>query len=290
MFSFLLSVAPVHADRWMVSASADVSGSAGTNWRTDLRIVNTEDSAVTVRVYLLKNGQSNASLDTFVDVPVPADGQVQLGNVLSSSFSFSGTGALLIEAPGDDLVVTSRTYNQVPGGTYGQFIPGVPVELALAAGEDGYLVYLAKSGSFRTNLGWAGTPLASGTIRVTLYNAGGSQIGTVKTYDVQPYGQNQINDIFAAVGAPATETAYAVVRPTVPAGGLRLGGRQPHRRSGGGARATIPRAKTPISLLQGVARAAGVGTSLWRTDLRISRARTRTRAPSPCRITPRAAK
>jgi len=207
---------PAWADRWVVSASADVSGSAGTNWRTDLRIVNTEDSGVTVRVYLLKNGQNNASLDTFVDVPVPADGQVQLDNVLSSSFSFSGTGALLIEAPGDDLVVTSRTYNQVTGGTYGQFIPGVPVELALAAGEDGYLVYLAKSGNFRSNLGWAGTTVASGTIRVTLYNAGGSQIGTVKTYDVQPYGQNQINDIFAAASAPATETAYAVVRPTVP--------------------------------------------------------------------------
>ena len=90
--SCLVSAGPAHAARWVVPASANVAGNAGTNWRTDLRLVNTEDSAVLVRVYLLKNGQNNASLDTFVDVSVPADGQVQLDNVLSSRFSFSGTG------------------------------------------------------------------------------------------------------------------------------------------------------------------------------------------------------
>ena len=209
-------VPTANADQWMVPASANVGGNAGTNWRTDLRLVNTEDSSVSVRVYLLKNGQNNASLNTFVNVTVPADGQVQIDNVLASRFSFSGTGALLIDAPGDDLVVTSRTYNQVPGGTYGQFIPGVPANQALPAGQDSYLVYLAKSSDFRTNLGWAATSVNAGSISVTLYSSAGTRIGTAKSYDVMSYGQNQINDIFAAVGASATETAYAVVRPSVP--------------------------------------------------------------------------
>ena len=79
-----------HADRWMVPASANVSGNAGTNWRTDLRLVNTEDIAVSVRIYFLENGADNGGLDTFVDVMVPADGQIQIDNVLSSKFSFSG--------------------------------------------------------------------------------------------------------------------------------------------------------------------------------------------------------
>lgn len=85
---------------------------------------------------------------------------------------------------------------------------------------------------------------------------------------MQPYGQNQINDIFAAVGAAASETAYAVVRPTVPVVAY--------------APVVDNRTGDPVAvfaqpfpgnnadlLLQGVARAAGVGTSLWRTDLRL---------------------
>ena len=212
----ILGAPSARADRWIVPASANVGGSAGTNWRTDLRLVNTEDSSVSVRVYFLENGRNNATLATFFDVNLPADGQIQIDNVLGSRFSFSGTGALLIDAPGDDLVVTSRTYNQVTGGTYGQFIPGVPADLALSPGEDGYLVYLAKSSNFRTNLGWAATGSTTGSITVNLFNAGGTQIGTPESYTVRPYGQNQINDIFSAVGASATETAYAVVKATVP--------------------------------------------------------------------------
>ena len=157
----LLGAAPVHAEQWLIPASANVAGSAGTNWRTDLRLVNTEDEATTARIYLLEAGLDNGALSRHIDVNLPADGQVQLENILGDRFLLSGTAALLVEAPGDDLVVTSRTYNQVPGGTYGQFIPGVPVSDALAAGEDAYLVYLAKSGDFRTNLGWAGTSSAS---------------------------------------------------------------------------------------------------------------------------------
>ena len=46
----LVGAQPAQADRWMVPATANVAGSAGTNWRTDLRLVNTEDSAVSVRI------------------------------------------------------------------------------------------------------------------------------------------------------------------------------------------------------------------------------------------------
>jgi len=69
----------------MVPASANVSGSVGTNWRTDLRLVNTENSPVLVRIHLLKNGQSNATLGNFVDVSVPADGVLIKEEVFTST-------------------------------------------------------------------------------------------------------------------------------------------------------------------------------------------------------------
>ena len=216
LFLCTFSASSAHADRWMVPAVANVAGNAGTNWRTDLRLVNTEDSPVTVRVYLLPADADNSALDRFIDVEVPADGQVQLDNIVGDRFGFSGTGALLVDAPGDDLIVASRTYNLVPGGTYGQFIPGVPVDQSLTPGNFSYLAYLAKSGDFRTNFGWAATGTTAGSIEVTLYDIAGTQLGSTKSYSVLPYGQRQINDIFTAVGAPPADAAYAVVRATVP--------------------------------------------------------------------------
>ena len=69
------------AHQWIVPAAANVAGSAGTNWRTDLRLVSTEDDQVTARIHLLPSGADNSGLDRFVDVAVPARGQVELGNV-----------------------------------------------------------------------------------------------------------------------------------------------------------------------------------------------------------------
>ncbi len=108
----------------------------------------------------------------------------------------------------------------------------------------------------------------AGSISVTLFNAAGARIGTAETYNVAPYGQNQINDIFAAVGAPATETAYAVVRPTVP---LVAYASVVDNRTGDPV-AVLAQRYPPANanlFLSGVARAAGVGSSLWRTDVRI---------------------
>ncbi len=263
----VLGAQSVHAGRWMVPASANVAGNAGTNWRTDLRLVNLENSAASVRIYLLRAGMDNSALDRFVDVTVPAGGQAQINNILASKFSFSGTAALGIDAEDIDLLVTSRTYNQVPQGTYGQFIPGVRLDHALIAGSTGYLVYLAKSADFRTNLGWAGTSPESGQIVVTVYDAGGAPLGT-ETFNIVPFVQQQINDIFSAVGAPATPNAYATVTATVPV--VAYASVVDNRTGDPVAVLAQPAPVAPADLLlSGVARAAGVGTSLWRTDLRI---------------------
>lgn len=263
----VLGAQPAQADQWMVPASANVSGSAGTNWRTDLRLVNPEDIEIPVRVFLLRAGADNSALDEFFDVIVPAGGQVEIDNVLASEFSFSGTAALLIDTLGNGLVVTSRTYNQVTQGTYGQFIPGVPVDQALEADGTGYLVYMAKSADYRTNVGWAGTGADAGMITVSIFGANGSSLGS-GDYVVRPYGQQQINDIFAAVGAPARAAAYATVTATVPV--VAYASVVDNRTGDPVAVIAVPAPGVDANLLlSGVARASGVGDSLWRTDVRI---------------------
>ncbi len=91
--SCLLITGTAHADRWIVPASANVSGTAGTNWRTDLRMVNTEDNVGLGPGLPAQERAEQRRLDTFVDVIVPADGQVQIDNILAVEvlvFGFSG--------------------------------------------------------------------------------------------------------------------------------------------------------------------------------------------------------
>ena len=158
-----------NASQWMVAAAAHAPGASNTNWRTDLRLVNPSTTEATATVYLLPQGSNNAALPTKVTVTIPSAGQLALSDVLDSKFSFSGNAALLVESTEASLVVTSRTYNQSPtGATYGQFIPGVYINDALAAREKGQLIYISKSNDYRTNVGFAGTTGAAGAVALTL--------------------------------------------------------------------------------------------------------------------------
>ena len=94
----VLAPAALHADSWYIAASANASGNAGTNWRTDVRIINTSDEDASVRIYLLRNGENNGALDEFTDFDVPAMGQILIQNILNTHFNYSGTGALLVES------------------------------------------------------------------------------------------------------------------------------------------------------------------------------------------------
>jgi hypothetical protein len=154
--------AQVDAARWVVPAASHAAGQVGTNWRTDLRLSNPTEDSVTVSVYLLRQNQDNGSLAEFEDYTVNPGGQVVVADVLDDAFGFSGNAALLIECDEDKLVATTRTYNQVPQGTYGQFIPAVALDDALPAGTTGHITYLAKSTDFRSNLGFAGTTASEG--------------------------------------------------------------------------------------------------------------------------------
>ncbi len=256
---------PLFAARWMVPAAASAAGASNTRWKTDLRLVNPDASrAVSARIYYLSAGSDNSSLGTSVTVDVPANGQVALADVVASRFGVTGTGALLVDAA-SPLIVTSRTFNDTGSSTYGQFIPGVAVEQA--TGETTHIVYLQKSGEYRTNLGFAGTTGSAGNVTVTLFDANNVRLGS-GTFPIAPYGQAQVNDIFGAVGAGPASAARAEVQATVPvvAYGSVIDNRtgdpiavMSQKRSEAARELTIP----------AVAHADGANASVWRSDVRL---------------------
>src|SRR5215212_3986538 len=203
-FSFFVSLVctlGAAAAEWMVPAAAHAPGVGGTNWRTDLRIVNPGGNAADVRIDLLPQNTDNSARSQSVTVSVPAQGQLSLDDVLAGRFSFTGSAALLVSSGESSLIVTSRTYNQASGGaTYGQFIPGVPTSQALGAGVPGHLIYLARNADYRTNVGFAGTTANAGKVFLWLYDSAGQLVGS-GAFDILPFGQSQV-DAFAATNAP----------------------------------------------------------------------------------------
>ncbi len=270
-FAFILVASfgsPLFARDWIVPAAAHAPGAANTNWRSDLRIVNPSGSPADVRIDLLPQGSNNSTRSPSENVTVPAQGQLSLVDVLASKFSFSGNAALYVSSGEQSLVITSRTYNEAAGGsTYGQFIPGVAVTDALGAGQQGHLIYVTKSADYRTNVGFAGTTATAGQVTVTLFDANGLQLGT-GTFTVQPYGQIQVNDIFAATNSPAAAVARAVVTPTVP---LVAYSSVIDNRTGDPIAIIAARQSDASNVLAipGIAHLAGASNSLWRSDVRI---------------------
>lgn len=203
------------AARWVIPGAAHAAGANNANFRTDLTIANPTSASASVTVNFLPADTDNAALASAVTLTVPAHGQLVEGDLVSALFGRSGGGALLVDSPTAGLVVTSRTYNQLPDKTYGMLIPGVPGSEALAAGETGHLVFLAKSDAYRTNVAFAGSTASAGKVTIRLLDGAGAVLGQGER-DLPPYGQTQINDVFGALGAASTTVARAEVTGTVP--------------------------------------------------------------------------
>jgi hypothetical protein len=213
-----------------VPASAHAGGANGADWRTDLQIHNADTAATTATIALLARDATNPSPDTRT-VAVAAGASVRLSDVLSKTFGFTGAAALRVTSSSPRLVVTSRTYNLVGegatglprGASFGQFVRGVPESAAIAYGQEGRLIQLTQRASssgldFRTNVGVVNVTLGTIDLRIDLYRADGSFLGTRSGSEtrLRALEFRQITEIMSPYGTIAD--GYAVARTTTPGG------------------------------------------------------------------------
>jgi hypothetical protein len=276
-FACSLVAGNASAERWLVPAGAHATGAQDTNWRTDLLVANPSEDEASITVYLLEARQDNSGLGQSSSHTVPAEGQIVIGDVFETDFSFSGNGGLLVESSNERLVVTSRTYNllgegnalELPtGATFGQFIPGVNVDDALGAGVEGHIVYMATSDAFRSNLGFCAASAAGGRATVTMYAEDGTETGSVsRTF--AGFEQYQWNDIFSRTGSPDSTAARAVIEANAP---IVAYGSVVDERTGDPVAVmaeTFESIAHTTSAIAAAARAEGDRGSLWRTNIRI---------------------
>ncbi len=213
--SHQVTVVSTGNETW-VPASAALSGYEGTNWRSDLEIHNPGGSQAAFSVALMERDTSNPSPRTKA-FTLEAGHSSRLVDVLGSAFQFSGAAALRLTPTSGRLMVTSRTYNDQPQGTYGQFIPGVPQGDAMLEGEVALLLGLAESSQYRTNLGLVNVSATPVTVVVEMYLDDGTRLGT-ESWSLKAYEFRQIDRVFTTV-TPTTVVGGFLLATTASEGG-----------------------------------------------------------------------
>lgn len=257
---------PESARVWVPVASR-AAGVGGSQWRTDVGLLNPGSANATAQLRLYAGGTTHEIQRT-----VAAGQQRILGDVVGL-FGVDGSGALEIEAD-QNLIATSRTYSLLaatdpcyPSGTFGQFLAGVGSSAGLRSGQTGWLPQLAENASYRTNLAVTNTGDQPATVTVILHDAAGAEI-TRFDLELTPGQWRQENRVFFRRGGRADlDAASAEIQVTTGSGILAYASVVDNVTTdpttiplvtGGGATTTW----VPVA-----SRAAGVGGSQWRTDL-----------------------
>ena len=201
---FVPSVRPTALDRVMIPVVARQPGRNGTQWRSALQLVNLGPTAITLDLRLRPRD----------DAPPPAAATATLqpgralavADVVNELFGLEqAVGSLEIsvrEGPAP-VVATSRTFNVTAAGSYGQAVGPV----SSGVGPQAVISHVDASTSLRTNLGLAEVAGSTVRVRCTIRDAHGRPLGQTLTLEPGPFALIQIDDVFAAAGAPLTDNA-----------------------------------------------------------------------------------
>lgn len=191
-------------DTYVIPVIASVPGDRGTIWSTELNLFNPQSYPLAVRMIYLPT-LTGLSTEIIVDIEANSNGWVS--SVLPELFETNGTGSLLVatfpeDNPGvpDDVLsrsflLNTKTFNNAPTGTFGQYVPGVWAGL-LDFEFDGissiaHGIRNSDSAGFRANIGAANLGNTTAILYVTVYNAAGELVADRLPFTVPFYGHLQ---------------------------------------------------------------------------------------------------
>ena len=195
--------------RLLVPAVAHNPGAGNTLWRTDLAVVNTDPSPLDLRLELRTDGTAYHRTTS-----IPGGGTRVWRNVVESLFGLDISetlqGVVIIDAAAP-VAVAARTFNQTSDGTYGQFVPALRPGDGIETGATGMLPLVSKGPSSRTNVGLFNPGTGEVTARIRLFGPDGSQLGNEIIRSLEGGCWIQVDDIFSAADANASEEAFSTI-------------------------------------------------------------------------------
>ncbi len=194
----------------VVPQTAHVTGANGDFFKTNLILTNLGTQPVTVTVSLLPLLISGTPPAPRVYSIGPGQ-TLQKIDVLASEFGLSDPSAAGLRIhPGGParLAVSTRTYVEKFGGTFGYSVPGVPAGSAIGAGASATAIQIDQTtglSGYRSNFGFTEVAGAWASVLVTVYSGDtGAALGS-RAYAVSANASFQagVGDI---LGAAATAT------------------------------------------------------------------------------------
>jgi hypothetical protein len=256
----------------VVPAVARIDGVGDTVWVSDVTFANPHAGSVEVELTYLPRDRDNTDAPT-LNLAVGPGQSMTLEDVVQGTFGANGSGALLVKAQ-QPLVVVSRTYNDTPDGTFGQFIAGFDDRGAIHAGQVGHLLMLEESESARSNIGLVNLGEGQVTVEVIFVDPSGSDLGTL-SYTLPPLGVIQLNRILRELTDLDVSGFRAEVRVLTAEGRVMAYGSVVDNLSGD-PRFVDTRLNTHAIdiVIPAAARLAGANGTQWASDLLLHNART----------------
>lgn len=206
-----------------VATAAHAPGYNNTTWRTDIEVNNTSYETISYTLALLRSDSDNSTPLSF-EFSLLGGRSAHHADVLGAPFAYTGAAAVRLASASRDVLVVSRTYDQLAKGTFGQFVPGLSRDQAVHTGQQGRLIGLSHDPSLstgsRTNLGLLSLSPAPIIIEVTYMTRIGGRYGT-RSYTLKPYEFRQLNRAFEEVTKELVEFGFITVR-TLTTGGAFL--------------------------------------------------------------------
>ncbi len=164
---------------------ASLPGQAGTNFVTDVRVLNTGNADATVMIDYYREGAGGQSSPTATaTVTIGAGEQLVVPDIVQNVFGLSAEKGGVIITSDQPITAGARIYNDqsaAGAGTLGQYQAGLVLSHGWAAGNVIFLQNVnADSGSgFRSNLGWFNPNAEAVDVTFTAHDTDGTVIDSV---------------------------------------------------------------------------------------------------------------
>lgn len=191
----------------LIPAVAHADG-IGSHFQSDVRITNTSSIPITYQLTYTPSATDGTTAGKTSQLTIAGGDTKALNDVVeawygSGSAGEGGIGTLEIRPQttsgkiGDvnislATVASSRTYNVASTGTYGQFIPAMPLLSFLSKSDVSKLSLqqIAQNNAYRTNVGLVEGAGQAVDMALTLFDASGAQIAQ-RAYSLKPFEHQQ---------------------------------------------------------------------------------------------------
>lgn len=190
-------------DSLIIPAVGHAAGANDSLFESDVRLANTSSLTQRYQLNFTLSGTDGTQSGQTTNIEVLPGATMALDDILSTFFGAgldgtSATGVLEIRpttsttssltstTPSVSLatVASSRTYNQTPTGTFGQFIPAIPFSQFISRAADGAaktlisLQQIAQSAAYRTNFGLVEASGQPADLLIHVFDKSGAELGT----------------------------------------------------------------------------------------------------------------